>query len=394
MSLVPAVSTPSASRSEPAAALEVLVMRLARATAAGLDVPAVLADVCGIAQTASGVRGVVAAVARRGEAGLGPLAGSDDAAVRIGWLQRDGLDGPLAEAIRSGRAVLTTDPAATGSPGLAAAAAEAGVSGLMTVPLVADGVPVGAVQLLGDAVRPVGPAQVVPLTGLLDVLAARLADADALRELRAESSAESDPAQQQDEADTAEFPAVAPPPVREQGRAVDVPTQQIRLAEPTTRLRTVGPVRGGPLRERHDRAAGAGGQVGCRPAGPADPRPGFPGERRSGPMPVQQRGVGWRAGAAGAPPPLAQRAATPAGGRVGSAWFTGPVGGPDAEERDVTSVPSDERADHPTPSAAGERRGEWRDEPTSFAEWAVRVRQGGGPAGVWGTWRPGRRVTG
>ncbi len=389
MSLSPAASAPSVSRSGPAAALEVLVVRLARATAAGLDVPAVLADVCGIAQAASGVRGVVAAVARRGEVGLGPLAGSDDAAARIGCLQRDGLGGPLAAAVRSGRAMLITDPARTGSPELAAAAAEAGVTGLMTVPLVADGVPVGAVQLLGDAVRPVGPAQIVPLTGLLDVLAARLADADALRRLRAASGADPDSAQQRDEADTAVLPIIAPPPVRGQGCGVDELTQQIRLSEPTTRLLAVVPVRGGPLRERHDRPAGAGGQLGRGPGGPADPRSGFPAERRSGSMHVHQRAAGWPAGAAGTPPPLAQRAAAPAARRVVSEWFAEPAGRPDAGEQGVASVPSGERAGHPTPSAAGEGPAEWRDEPASFAEWAERVRQIGGPAGVWSTWRSG-----
>jgi GAF domain-containing protein len=256
--------------------LDALVLRLARATAAGLDVPAVLADVCGTAQAVLGVRGVVVAAAR-GEAGLGSLAGSDAAATRIGRLQRDARGGPLVGVVRSGRAVLTTDLARTGPPELAAAATGAGLTGLMTVPLLVGGVPVGALQLLGDAANPVGPARAEPLAGVLDVLAARLADVEELRR-RSAPGAEHDPAAPRPEVETAMFTAVPAGPAPGRAGGVDVPTTRIRLP---------------------------GAPVGPAACGFSAPLVRLLRERRGAPVPWGERVAGWGAGSAGAPLPVA-----------------------------------------------------------------------------------------
>jgi hypothetical protein len=262
--------------------LDALVLRLARTTAAGMDVPAVLADVCSTAQAVLGVRGVVVAVARRGEVGLGPLAGSDDVAAWIGRLQCGPRGEPLTGVARFGRAVLTTDLARVGSPELAAAAAATGLTGLMTVPLVAGGVSVGALQLLGNAANPVGPARVEPLAGVLEVLAARLADVDELRRVSA-PCAGPDHGEQRDQVDTAVFAAVRPGPTPRGAGGVDLPTVRMGLPEPPDRPQAAEP---GPARP-----------VGPAPVGPS-PLVRLLGERRGGllaPPGAAAPGSGWDA---------------------------------------------------------------------------------------------------
>jgi hypothetical protein len=155
---------------------DALVLRLGRTTAVTMDVPAVLADVCCTARAVLGVRGVVAA-ARLGTTDLDPVAGSDDTAVRIGRLQREARNGPLATVMSAGRPMLTTDLLRVGPPELAAAAADTGITNSLAIPLVVAGEAVGAVQLLGDVACPAGPGLAEPLAGVLDVLAARLVDA-------------------------------------------------------------------------------------------------------------------------------------------------------------------------------------------------------------------------
>ncbi|WP_214402260.1 hypothetical protein, partial [Pseudonocardia lacus] len=68
---------------------DALLLRLGRATAATLDVPAALADVCRTLQPVLGVRGVVVAAGGPADPVLGPVAGSDDTAAWIGRVQRD-----------------------------------------------------------------------------------------------------------------------------------------------------------------------------------------------------------------------------------------------------------------------------------------------------------------
>ncbi|MCO1658286.1 GAF domain-containing protein [Pseudonocardia humida] len=192
---------------------DALLVRLGRATAATLDVPAVLADVCRTLHPALGVRGVVVAVGCPADPALGPVAGSDDAAARLGRVQRDARSGPLAAVSRSGRPLLTGDLLRVGPPELAAAAAETGITEAMTVPLVADGRSVGALQLLGDPAHPAGPGHAEPLGVVLDVLAARLVDVEQLRRRRAEPA---------DEPVDTEATAVIPITREQDGRA-DVP---------------------------------------------------------------------------------------------------------------------------------------------------------------------------
>jgi hypothetical protein len=251
--------------------LDALVLRLARTTAAGMDVPAVLADVCSTAQAVLGVRGVVVAVVRRGEVGLGPLVGSDGAAARIGRLQCGPRGEPLTGVARSGRAVLTTDLARVGSAELAAAATVTGLTGLMTVPLVAGGVPVGALQLLGDAANPVGPARVEPLAGVLEVLAARLADVDELR--RVSACAGLDHGEQWDQVETAVFAAVRPGLAPGGADGTDLATEQIRLPQPPGRPQAPAPAGPSPLVRL----------LAERRGGPAAP------------LPAAARGSGWDA---------------------------------------------------------------------------------------------------
>jgi hypothetical protein len=164
----------------PGPALDALVLRLARATAAGMDVLAVLTDVCHTLSISLSVRGTLAVALKRGASGrdeLGPVAGSDEQFARLGRIQRETAGGPLATTLRFGRPLLTTDLLRAGPPELAASVAELGVSGSLTIPLVAAGELVGAVQLLGDHTAPVGLGQLEPVAAMLEVLAARLHDA-------------------------------------------------------------------------------------------------------------------------------------------------------------------------------------------------------------------------
>lgn len=164
----------------PGPAMDALTLRLARATVAGMDVLAVLTDVCHTLSGALAVRGALAVALRRGASGrdeLGPVAGSDEQFARLGRVQRDTAGGPLSATLRFGRPLLTTDLLRAGPPELAASVAELGVTGSLTIPLAAAGELVGAVQLLGDHTAPVGLGQLEPLAPMLDVLAARLHDA-------------------------------------------------------------------------------------------------------------------------------------------------------------------------------------------------------------------------
>jgi hypothetical protein len=343
--------------------LDALVMRLARTTAAGLDVPAVLADVCSTAQAVLGVRGVVVAVARRGEVGLGPLAGSDDVAAWIGRLQCGPRGEPLTGVARFGRAVLTTDLARVGSPELAAAAAATGLTGLMTVPLVAGGVSVGALQLLGNAANPVGPARVEPLAGVLEVLAARLADVDELRRLSAPCVG-LDPGGPRDQVDTAAFAAVRPEPAL--GRAgVDVPTVLIRLPESPAWPQTAVPMHGGTQRERRGCPAGTEGPVGPALVG-SSPLVRLLCERRGGPvapLPAAADGSAWEArtgrlvvveddtarmavvNAAALPAPSDEQPISPVPAAEDAVHPAEGASEPGPGARGVASATSDERAD-------------------------------------------------
>src|SRR3954468_1449062 len=110
-----------------------LVLRLARTTAAAVDVPTMLTDVCRTTRSVLGVRAVLAS------AGPTALGGSDETAERLGRLQSEARGGQRAAVIRSAPPLHTADLTRIGPPELAAAAAEAGLSTSSTVPLVAGG---------------------------------------------------------------------------------------------------------------------------------------------------------------------------------------------------------------------------------------------------------------
>jgi hypothetical protein len=199
-----------------------LVLRLARTTAAAVDVPAMLTDVCRTTRSVLGVRAVLAAAGRTTATGPTALGGSDETADRLARLQREARGGPLAAVLRSGRPLHTADLTRIGPPELAAAAAEAGLTTSFTVPLVAGGEPVGALQLLGEPGRPVGPELLEPVAAVLDVLAARLADVDERRRL-ADAAAGTPPDNRTEE--TTAVIRIAPPVRR--APVVEPPTQRM-----------------------------------------------------------------------------------------------------------------------------------------------------------------------
>ncbi len=161
------------------AGLMPLVLRLGRAAAATMDVTATLDSVC---TTVPGVVGVGAAVLLLGNppTGVPALTASDGRATWLGELQQHAEMGPLAGTLRTGRPMLTADLTRIGPPALAAAAAECGLVSSLALPIEYDGERLGALQLLGDARRPVEAADSEALRPLLDVLAARLVDVRAL----------------------------------------------------------------------------------------------------------------------------------------------------------------------------------------------------------------------
>ena len=129
-----------------------------------------------------GVVGVGGAVILLGSppAGVRALTASDGRAAWLGELQQKAEMGPLPAAARTGRPMLTADLTRIGPPALAAAAAECGLVSSLALPIEHDGERLGAVQLLGEARRPVEAADGETLRPLLDVLAARLVDVRAL----------------------------------------------------------------------------------------------------------------------------------------------------------------------------------------------------------------------
>lgn len=156
-----------------------LVMQLGRARAAVMDVHAVLNSTCSAIPGLLGIAGAVLQLAEPADDRR--FFASDAWAAWIGEIQyREGM-GPLLTALRTGRVLVIHDLTRIGPPTVAATAAEYGLVSSLALPIETDGVRAGALQLLGEAQRPVEAAHADVLRPLLEVLAARLLDVQDLR---------------------------------------------------------------------------------------------------------------------------------------------------------------------------------------------------------------------
>jgi transcriptional regulator with GAF, ATPase, and Fis domain len=161
-----------------------LALDVGRTSVVGLDLPALLHRICTALPAAMGIASAVVLVAERSEEDARVLA-SDARSHWIGEAQRLSRSGPLLQVLRTGRPMVTPDLARLGPPELAAAAAAGGLTTSVVVPIAAGDERLGALQLLGDAHRPVASAAADPVQPLVQVLAARLVDVKALGLLRA-----------------------------------------------------------------------------------------------------------------------------------------------------------------------------------------------------------------
>jgi len=152
-----------------------LALRTAGTPASGPDLDRHLTETCTALVGALRVTG--AAIIVLDPAGVH---GSDPAAVLLGEAQLGSPVGPVASALRTGRAMLTPDLTRVGPPALAAAAAECGLVCSGVTPLRALGRPVGAVQLFGVRGWAIKDSHLNHLEPLLPVLAAKLVDVAAL----------------------------------------------------------------------------------------------------------------------------------------------------------------------------------------------------------------------
>ena len=157
-----------------------LVLQLGCARAATMDLPALLSAVCTSLPSMVGAAGAVVLLGDPVDA----CYASDAQAGWIGEAQRRSGSGPLPNALRSGRPVVTPDLTRIGPPELAAAADQCGLTSSVVLLLEVDGERIGGLQLLGDAQRPVTAVQADLARPVADVLAARLADLRELERLR------------------------------------------------------------------------------------------------------------------------------------------------------------------------------------------------------------------
>jgi len=159
-----------------------------------MDLHAVLSSTCSAIPGALGIAGAVMQLAEPVDDRR--FFASDAWAAWIGEVQyREGM-GPLLTALRTGRVLMIDDLTRIGPPTVAATAAEYGLVSSLALPIEADGVRAGALQLLGEVHRPVEAAHADVLRPLLEVLAARLLDVQDLRRAasRATPVAARDPA--------------------------------------------------------------------------------------------------------------------------------------------------------------------------------------------------------
>jgi GAF domain-containing protein len=158
-----------------------LALHVGRMTAADLDLPAVLQQLCSALPISAGGAAAVIMLAEPPDVAPALVVATDAKARWIGEAQRRAGSGPLPGVIRSGRPLFTPDLTRIGPPEVAAAAAESGLTSSLVVPLAAADERYGGLQLLGNARRPVEAAQADVVRPLLEVLVARLVDVRALR---------------------------------------------------------------------------------------------------------------------------------------------------------------------------------------------------------------------
>ncbi|MCE0766805.1 GAF domain-containing protein [Pseudonocardia kujensis] len=163
------------------------MLQVGRTAVAGADLGSLLSSVCAALPATLGVSGAAIVLVDQPDrpAGLAGVSASDAASGRLGEMELRAGTGPVSGAVRSGRPMVTPDLTRIGPPELAAAAADTGLTCSVVVPLLVDGEPVGGLQLFGHPGRPVGDGHVDAVTGLADVLSARLSDVCALRRLTA-----------------------------------------------------------------------------------------------------------------------------------------------------------------------------------------------------------------
>ncbi|TQM14764.1 GAF domain-containing protein [Pseudonocardia kunmingensis] len=159
-----------------------LALHLARLSAGELDLRAELGRLCEALPPALGVAAALVMVTEPSDEEP-TVAASDAQAGWMGAAQRRAGTGPLPAVIRSGRPLHTPDLTRLGPPELAAVAAETGRASSVVVPLRTASAGFGALQLLGDARRPVQPRDLDAARTVLEVLVARLVDVRALRVL-------------------------------------------------------------------------------------------------------------------------------------------------------------------------------------------------------------------
>jgi len=158
-----------------------LAMHVARTPASGLDLPALLADVCAELPARLEVAAAVIVVLDP----AGGVYGSDERAIGLGETQHRAADGPLPNAVRANRPLLTPDLTRVRPPTLATAAAEAQLVTSAALPLRAASWTLGGVQLLGSREQPVAGHHVDALVPLADVLGVLLANVQATLQLTA-----------------------------------------------------------------------------------------------------------------------------------------------------------------------------------------------------------------
>lgn len=154
-----------------------LALDIATSSAARLDVGATLMTVCTSLPAALGLAASVALLLDATDPSTYLVFASGPEAARLGELQRREGNGPVVNAIRSGRLLATGDLTRIGPPALAVAAEDTGLVSSVALPLVADGYVIGALQLLGTGEYPVTIHHATAARPIVDALAAKLSDA-------------------------------------------------------------------------------------------------------------------------------------------------------------------------------------------------------------------------
>jgi len=163
-----------------------LVLEIASTPAARFDLGATMVDVCATLPAALGLQSCVAVLTVSPDGPSPAVFASDRDAHRLGELQVREATGPLLNSIRTGRLLVTPDLTRIGPPVVAAAADDSGLVSSVTLPLPADGPVIGGLQLLGGIGGQPATAQHAELARpVLEVLAAKMADARSHRELSA-----------------------------------------------------------------------------------------------------------------------------------------------------------------------------------------------------------------